>query len=311
MKKTLVLIAIMMSVFSVFGQGYEYVSLTEPKEFGYILGWIFTFNVFAGGILILPFFGKKIFHLTFIIFLALSVVVGYLIVHYYDLGLEKNIISLFFCSIPGVIVYLYYVVLANTTKHIRVKKSEKKITVWMVIMRYVTAKKLSTFAFPFVFVWTYMWSHTPTQYRKKYWKKLGWNVDSPEVFPKYFILHRTKNPVLTCAVSRSWKHIPISQTRSLGALSLESQHEIELFLNDIKTDISRFYEKDKVLFGEKIIMFGKRNYSPKDMLSRIEKKTPLGIKFLHEHVQKIMEESLHKKKNNGIEIRDISRIFFK
>lgn len=296
MKKSVVLLSIMMSVLSVFAQDYLFVSAAETKDFGHAFGWVVTFNLLIGGALILPFLGKKNLHFTFAIFLALSVWLGYIIMHYYQLSSIKETILFLSCSVPGTMVYVYAVFFTHNVKRTWVVKSQKQINDWTVIMRYLLAKKIHFLIFPFVFVGTYIWSQTPRQLRKKQLRSMGWNVDSPEVFSNYIILHRSKNPLLTCAVSRSWRHVPIGKTRSLGTLSLESQHEIEVLLDYLKLDIARLCEREKLLLDERIIVCGKRSYSPRYMLSKIERKTPLGIRFLHEHLKKIMEESFNQRR---------------
>jgi hypothetical protein len=299
MKKTVLLMGIMMSVIPVFAQDYWLVSASEAKDFWHAMGWVFTFNLFVGGALLLPFIGKKILHVTFVIFLPVALWMGYLMVYYYHLNMAQEIVLFLSCCVPWTVVYGYSAIFLIKKKSARAVKYQKQITDWTVMMRYFLTKKLPILAFPFVVVWTYVKTHTPRQLRKKHLRSLGWDVDSPEVFPNYLILHRRKNvilnrrknTILTCTVSRDWKHIPMGHTGALGSLSLESQHEIQLLLDYLKIDITRLCEREKLFMDERIIVCGKRSYSPRYMLSKIERKTPLGMRFLHEYVKKIMEAS--------------------
>lgn len=273
---------------------YWLVSSVEAYDYWHAFWWVFTFNFFFTGMMLIPFIHKKVIHFTFAGLLILAVVVAYLIVHCYQLSAidEAGLVAL--CFIPAFVIYGYSILIP--TKHQALSKAQKRFSFWSITVRHSLRKGFSVLHIPFVFCYVYLWNRTPRQRRKKHLRKLGWDVDAPEVFPDYLILHRRKNPLLTCAMSRSWKRIPISRTRSLGLLSLETQHEVELILEFLKIDFAKLCEKENLLIDEGIIVFDKRAYTPRDILSRVERKTPLGIRFLRKHLQKAMEEKFHQRR---------------
>ena len=312
MKKILLLGMYMLSAFiSIGATDHLLVSATQTSDFWNAFGWVFTFDVFSVGILLLPFIGKKIIHIFFVIFFVLALWVGSLIVQSYELNFIRENILFVLCFIPGVVIYGYSIFYIDDTDSIWKSNSQKHSSLWVILLRYSLFKLPKTgrwtsilshtisrgivyLLFPIIFCGVYVRNQLPRQRRKKYLKKLGWNVESPDIFPTYLILHRYKNPVLTCAVSRSWKHVPIHTTRSLGLLSLESQSEIESILEYLKMDFALRYEKNNFLVNQHIVIFDDKAYSFSDIISRIERKTPKGIRFLHMHMKKIMEESKRK-----------------
>jgi hypothetical protein len=276
---------------------YWLVSSSETHDYWHAFGWVFAFNFFFTGLLLVPFIHKKIIHFFFVVLLVLSAGVAYLIVHCYQLSVinETSLVAL--CFIPALVVYGNSI-LIPAKKRQALSKVQKRFSFWSIVVRHSLHKGISMLYLPFVFCCVYLWKRTPRQRRKEHLRKLGWNVDAPDVFADYLILHRRKNPLLTCAVSHRWKHIPINRTRSLGLLSLETQHEVELILELLKIDFAKLCEKENLLMNKGIIVFEKRTYALKDILSRIERKTPLGIRFLRKYLQKTMEETFNQRKTD-------------
>ncbi len=299
MKRIILLICMVFYSCLAFSQGGAIlVSATETKDFWHAFGWVFTFNFFVPTSFLLPFLKKRIIHLLFPLELLISTWIGYLIIRYYYLSNVNEISLALACIIPGLLMYMYSIIYTKNTRKTNTIKQKRDIARIRIFKRYVVSNLFHSIFVPFVAIYVYFISKTPRQKRKKRFRKLGWDVDNPEKFAKHLILHRRKNPLLTCAVTLNWKRIPINQARSLGTLPLETQHEIELLLEFLKIDFAKLCEKEKLLVNEPLIVIGKRTYTPASMLSRIERKTPLGIRFLRKHTTKAMESTFQQRKTH-------------
>ncbi len=292
MKRLLVFMIMIIAMIPAWGAtDHLLVSAAEATDFIHAAGWVFTFNFFFVGILFFPSIGKRIIHLSFAAFLPIAAWVAYEIIRCYELSMESEIALAAFCFLPAVGVYGYSAFLMSkypqTGQHVR---KNVYISAWSVSARYAITSKLPYLIKPFVLLWVYAWSQTPLERRKKKFRKYGWDVDHPEPVQGYLVLHRRNNPMLTCAVSRKWKRMPISMTRNLGLLSKETQHEIELMLECFKLDFAKQCEREHILLDEPLMVVGNRTYTPRDMLSRIERKTPLGMRFLRKRMQETIEK---------------------
>jgi len=284
--KKIVFIIVMLFAFVPCGYAANYflVSGEETKSFGHATGWAVTFNFLYVGLTLFPFTGKRIIHLLFIIFLIIASYATYLMFHHYDVESGKKIFLGMCYIVPGVVIYIYSLLSPHhpSASVAKVQKKNKEI----IITKKIWSQVVSSILSPFISIWIYIWSFTPQQQRKNRLKKMGWDVDHPEVFTTYLLLHRTNNPELNCAVSLDWKHMPIHTTRSLGLLSFESQDEIQDILDAIKKDFIQTCKKNQFSMDDRTVIFNKRKYSPNDLISRIKKRTPLGMRVLMDHLKK-------------------------
>lgn len=273
------------------------VSGQETTSFLHAFGWVITFNVFIMGGLFIGVIGKKIVHISFIIFLPLAGITGYFLMHSYTLDILQEVPLVALCFIPGIFMYTYgisvfrikYAHNHSHTEDIVYPTNDSPASIERIQSINKVISKLSHFFSHIISFSTYLLDQTPSKRRKEYLRKLGWDVDAPETFPTHLILHRTKNPLLICSVSRNWKHIPIHQTRSLGLLSEESQQYIRDTIEYIRFDFIKSCKEKNILMDEKNIQVGKRKYTPNDLISRMERNTPLGLHFLHIYLRETLE----------------------
>lgn len=274
------------------------VSEQETTSFLHAFGWVITFNVFIMGGLFIGVIGKKIAHISFVIFLPLSGITGYFLMHSYTLDILQEIALVVLCFVPGIFMYTYgvsvlrikYVHNHSHTEDIVHPTHHSSSSMERIQGINKVISKLSRFFSHIISFSLYLLDQTPSKRRKECLRKLGWNVDAPETFPTHLILHRTKNPLLICSVSRNWKHIPIHQTRSLGLLSEESQQYIRDIIEYIRFDFIKSCKEKNILMDEKNIQVGKRKYTPNDLISRMERNTPLGLRFLHIYLRESLEK---------------------
>lgn len=293
--KKILLFCVLMVTFFASAYAIEQTGVVDTENsFGYAFGWVFTFDFFSLGILSVLLNYKKAIHLFFALFIVVAVWVGYLIVDSYELGWFNEALLFALCIIPGCLVYGYSFTLSKQA-HTQTTKPKNKTSRWAIIKRYVWTQGTTYIIAPFVTLYVYLWNQTPSQRRKKNVRRAGWNVDKPDIFSTYLVVHRYKNPLMVATFSRDWKPIPIAETRSLGALSLESQKEIEYILDMLKTHVIKFCDQGHHDLDKPSIVFGKRKYSPRDILSRIDRRTPLGMRFLLAHIQDVLKPVSHKK----------------
>ncbi|MEI6774098.1 MAG: hypothetical protein WCL18_04805 [bacterium] len=116
-----------MSIANVQAQCF-FASGQEVFDFGHALGWVFVFNFFVAGPLMLL-IHKKTIHIVFIVFVLFALWVGKQIIDGYRLGFGEEMMLFVACILPGALIYGYS--LFVPVKHHRQssRKASKKVSI--------------------------------------------------------------------------------------------------------------------------------------------------------------------------------------